>query len=706
MTPETDPHPAPAAPRSDTPSPSIRALVLDGLDPAVPPVVRTGLADALAAMIEGASVPAHIDGFIDLTNWLRAGGDPDSDPFARGPDRLTRLHELVARTPQLEAGFHKALGAILAETTGENLFGETGVPHRRGFLGELIERLLGYVLPSPRDDHDLSRLLRRLYRRERDVEGLVHMRPRRFARLIPLLFPDGRPDHTAAVAASFADGFRLLAARVVSEGLDEQLRARSPRAPVAESPVLRLQRASDAVLAAWQAGAGLSTAASEWRTARAACGAQMAEVHRRLETGGVSVDIVFGLEVIDRCLSRMSLMLEVMEAAPGEPRAAAIHRLLGRLVVAAHEDRSVRHLIGWNLRLLGRKIVDRAGKTGEHYIAYSRGEYAYIWRAAAGGGLLTTGTAAVKLAIAAAGLALFQEGLLGGINYAVSFLLLQAFDLMLATKQPAMTGATLAAIFRERQGADRLDDIVDFITRISHSQIAAATANVLVVTLGGVAFEAAWRAVTGAPFLAAEKALAVQESFNPLTSGTIFYAALTGGILWLASLVGGWFDNWSAVHRLPLAIEEHPLGQYVGRARMARLAAGWARQAAGVGTSVSLGLMLGLAPSLGAFFGLPIDVRHVTLSAGQLALATAALWPGGLDVTLAFAVAGIACMFVLNLGVSFLLAFLNAARAYDLPADELIDLTRRLGRRIVTRPAEFVLPSRTPYKLPADHVRA
>jgi site-specific recombinase len=706
MTSEPGPTTA-AAPRPDAaPATAIRPLVLERLDPAVPPVVRAGLADALAMMIEGDSVPAHIDGFVELTHWLRAEGDPDSDPFARGPDRVTRLVELVARTPRLETGFHRALGAVLAETTGENLFGETGVPHRRGFVGELVERTLAYLLPAPRDDHDLSRLLRRLYRRDRDVESLVQMPARRFARLVSLLFPEDRPDHTAAVAASFADGFRLLAARVVSEGLDEQLRARSPRAPVAESPVLRLLRASDAVLAAWHAGAGFAPAAADWRAARAACRAQMAEVHRRLETGGVSVDIVFGLEVIDRCLSRMSLMVEVMEAPPGEVRSAAVHRLLARLVVAAHEDRSVRHLIGWNLRLLGRKIVDRAGKTGEHYIAYSRREYAYIWRAAAGGGLLTTGTAAVKLAIAGAGLALFQEGLLGGINYAVSFLLLQAFDLILATKQPAMTGATLAAIFRERQGTDRLDDIVDFTARISHSQIAAATANVAVVALGGIVFEAAWRAMTGQPFLAADKALDVQASFNPLASGTIFYAALTGVILWLASLVGGWFDNWSTVHRLPLAIEEHPLGRHLGRARMARLGAAWARQAAGIGTSASLGLMLGLAPVLGSFFGLPIDVRHVTLSAGQLALATAALWPGGLDLALAFAAAGIACMFVLNLSVSFLLAFFNAARAYQLPADEMIELARRLGRRVVTRPAEFVLPARTPHKLPADHVGA
>lgn len=677
------------------------SLLAARLDASLPPVIRTGMADTLGAFIGGATVADRIDGFIALVSWVRAGGDPEVDLFARGPDRLALLIHVLEADAEMRAAFQHALGSVFADTTGENLFGETGVPHRRGFVGEFMERLLAYVLPSPRDDHDLSRLLRRVFPGEREAHGFVGLPAGYFARQASLLFPPDRPDHVRAIAASFADGFRLLASRVSAEGLGEELRARSPTGAVADSPFLQLSHVSDAVLDTWQSGADLSMVASEWRSSRAACRARMTEVQRQLESEGVSVDIVFGLEVIDRCLSRMSSMLEVLETEPGEVRTAAIHRLLGRLVVALHEDRSLGHLVGWNLRLFGRKIVDRAGQTGEHYIAYTPEQYRCIWRAAAGGGLLTTGTVAVKLAIAGAGLALFQEGLLAGVNYAASFLLLQAFGLVLAAK-PAMTGATLAAIFREREGTDRLDEIVDFTARICHSQIAAAAANVTMVALGGIAFDLAWRTATGQPFLAADKALDVQKSFNPLGSGTMFYAALTGVILWLASLVGGWFDNWSAVHRLPLAIREHPLGRHVGQERLARLAGIWERNVAGIGTSVSLGLMLGLTPALGRFFGLPLDVRHVTLSAGQLALATAALWPQGLGLWLVYAVAGIACTFALNLGVSFFLAFLNAARAYGLPAADLLELGHRLTSRLRTRPADFVLPARTPFKVPAD----
>ena len=51
-------------------------------------------------------------------------------------------------------------------------------------------------------------------------------------------------------------------------------------------------------------------------------------------------------------------------------------------------------------------------------------------------------------------------------------------------------------------------------------------------------------------------------------------------------------------------------------------------------------------------------------------------------------------MFVLNLGVSFLLALYTASRAYDLPRSFMLDFARAVGRRFVARPGDFVLPPR------------
>ena len=65
----------------------------------------------------------------------------------------------------------------------------------------------------------------------------------------------------------------------------------------------------------------------------------------------------------------------------------------------------------------------------------------------------------------------------------------------------------------------------------------------------------------GHPFLDEHAAEHTIESFHPLHSGTIFFAALTGVLLWLSSLGAGWLENWVTYRRLPEAIASHRLGR-------------------------------------------------------------------------------------------------------------------------------------------------
>src|SRR6185295_10256157 len=102
----------------------------------------------------------------------------------------------------------------------------------------------------------------------------------------------------------------------------------------------------------------------------------------------------------------------------------------------------------------------------------------------------------------------------------------------------------------------------------------------------------------------------------------------------------------------------------LGTGRAQRVAAWWRRNVSGLAANISLGLMLGLVPAVAAFFALPIEVRHVTLSTGQLAAAVGALGPGVLrESPFWWCVAGIAATGVLNLTVSFVLAFKVALRS-------------------------------------------
>ncbi|HSD59883.1 MAG TPA: hypothetical protein VLC55_03410 [Burkholderiales bacterium] len=669
------------------------------------------LAGRLGDFLEAGDLAGRIDALVALMDWWREGIDQsallEEERTGSLPEHATEglrmLLDLLEADAGLRLRFQEATGAILADTDGVNLFAEAGIPSDRGFLSEFGDRLADKIVPAPRDDHDLASLLRRAYRSEYHVERARRVDSATLERLLRLLFAMDRTEPWNSLSAAFADGFRLLAAKVQSHGLAPDVRARSGRATVSDSPFYRLEKSSEALASLWLAGEDLADAAIDWRRAAAECRGEMETIYRRLQAQGVNVNVVYALKTVEICLNRMQTMVEIMTTRELAARAGAIKRLLTRLVAATHEDRSLRHLVRANLNLLHAKIVERSGETGEHYVAADRREYGQIWLAAAGGGLLTVFTAAVKISIHGWNLPLFVEGLLAGLNYAASFLLLQVFGLILATKQPAMTAAALAIIMRQESGGRRLDRILDFFARLVSSQFAAAGANVILVAAGAYLFNALWNWASGGHWLSPEEARYVFESLSPIDSGTIWYAALTGVILWLASLVGGWFDNWSTYHRLPQAIAEHRLGRRFGRQRMARLAGIVTRNAAGWGTNVSLGLMLGMTPVIGAFLGLPLDVRHVTLNSGILMLAYASVGESVFDMRfLVWAVAGVGTMFVLNLGVSFGMSLWSAARAYGLPREDLVELMRRGLRRMATSPGDFILPPQeSPRKMEA-----
>jgi site-specific recombinase len=667
----------------------------------VAPAAREELAGRLARLLGAGDLAERLSALVRVVRWVRGGAAmpaPDSAAGAAAAPEPRRQHvllDLLEADAAVRAGFHRAVAAILAETDATSLFAVAGVPTERGFFSELADRVMRRLLPQPRDDRDLAALLRRLFRDAGEVEAFVRLDPEAFARVVRVLLPLRDTAAWQPLRRAFADGFRLLAAWVQAQGLAESVRARGFRRPVSESPFYRLARESEAVAAAWAAGGPVAEAVSRWRDCQAGCRAEMVEVHRRLATEGVNTDLIYALEVIERSLERMEAMLAVVAAGSDEAAAEASRRLLTRLVVSAHQDRSVRHLLRWSTRLLQRRIVERSGQTGEHYIAHTRAAYRHVWLAAAGGGALTAGTAAVKTAFSALPASDFAHGMLYGLNYAVSFLLLQRFGLILATKQPAMTAATLAAIMRERRGTERADEVIELAARICRSQLAAAASNVAVVAASAALLVAGWKAVFSRPLLAEETAAGVYTALSPVNSGTVFYAALTGVILWAASVAGGWFDNFCAYHRVAEAITYHPLRRRIGPERAARWGRALARNASGWGTNVSLGFMLGMTPAIGHFLGVPLDVRHVTLNSGILSLAAFSLgqkWFG--DGLFVRGVVGVAVMFALNLGVSFLLALATAARAYELPGREVRALLGGLYRRFVTAPRDFVLPPR------------
>jgi site-specific recombinase len=73
----------------------------------------------------------------------------------------------------------------------------------------------------------------------------------------------------------------------------------------------------------------------------------------------------------------------------------------------------------------------------------------------------------------------------------------------------------------------------------------------------------------------------------------------------------------------------------------------------------------------------------------SVAAASAGIESGRL-AWLLLAIWGISVMFVLNLSVSFACSLFSAARAYELPAHEVVGILKAIGRRLRRSPLSFV----------------
>jgi len=646
------------------------------------------LATLLDRFFTATSLTDRLDSLVELKEWVAKAG---ASPLGGHVSRMEAFLSLVESQDELRNRFQQTVREILPQIHSVESFAEAGLHPREGLWSEAIRRLTQRVLPSARDDSDLSAIVLRLYPTSRSVETRLLLSDETFERAARALSPANDEKAWVRQIDDLNQAFQLLAVHIAGIGLSPDLRARSRACHLELSPFYQLQEATSDLVH----GSNNSSAFEVWQAHVQRVRDELDYVHLRMEDTGVSTALVFDIGTIERALSRMECIAAVLFTAEPDQHLKAVKFLLDDVMISRSEDLSLRALFRENTSLLARKVVERTGKAGEHYIANSRREYWGIWKASLGGGLLTVLTAAVKMRIMGAHLPPFLEGIAAGTNYAVCFILLQHFHLALATKQPSVTAATFAGIVRTTHGQERLSKLAEFISRISRSQLASAIGNLIAVSLGCVLFARVWAHFFSRPYLEVPSAEHVYKALDPLASGTMIYAILTGIILWISALAGGWFENYATYNHIPAAIAKHPLGRRFGRDRMQRLADFVDANISGWVTCIVLGFLLGFTPAIGEFFGVPLDVRHVTLNTGTLALAAASfgrdwLYRGWFVHT----VYGIAVTFVLNLGVSFSIAAAVGMKAYGVSRSERLELMLYTAKSFFKSPRNFLLPPR------------
>ncbi|PZP32523.1 MAG: recombinase [Roseateles depolymerans] len=627
---------------------------------------------------------------VRLLEWLRHASRDESAAGStpRPVVRLKHLLNVLERHPEHARNFAGVIAGVWIEVDAVSLFADVGFAPRMALWGEFLGRLRRRVLPGTADTQDLAALFELLFHDEAD-EAWLNAIDDELAGRLGLLFV-GASDR--AWRDEMCAALQVLVSQISATGLSGAMRVRMDAALLQDRPFARLVSAWEATERVLDEPAALTPALQYLRALLDRCRAAARSVPEHLEQHGVSVDLMFTVEQMDARLDRIEALIACLVAP--HP-AGELRRLVASLVAVVHERRSLRTLFARHYSLLARKVAERSAETGEHYITRSRDEYRDMLQRAAGGGAVIAGTTFMKFAIGAVGFTAFWGGFWAGVNYALSFVLIHLLHWTVATKQPAMTAPAMADKLRHIERDDGLGEFVDEVAHLFRSQMAGILGNLLLVIpvvlvgqwLGQLAF--------GVPLVGEKSAHYVLHSLD-LLGPTWLFAAFTGVLLFASSLIAGWVENWFVFHRLDSAIAWNPrIIDWLGAAR-AQAWSHWARaNVSGLAANISLGLMLGIVPALLGFVGLDLEVRHVTLATGQLAAAAAALGWGVLSHwpfwSCVIAIAGVG---VLNVGVSFYLAFRVALRSRGIRLSDRRRVRAAIWTRLKAAPLSFLLPGR------------
>jgi len=659
---------------------------------------------------------------IRLAEWLRGDASSVALTHARLALLLDALQQRRATRELLQQWWQNLLDTVDATA----LLADHGFASRSAFSSELAERIRLKLLPGTPETNDASTLFALVLHHPFDAQWISSLDASLLARLAVLLQtgPEPAPKRTAgqhnllahqlpgtvtlsAWQATLMEALHFCTGQIRATGFSPDLRLRMSALARQSGPFHALAADLDALELAWRQNpqqpnsAACQQALQHFQKQLDECRHAAASVYTHLDAHGISVNLVFQLRQLRERVLRIRALLDCLFSATPQQHTA---QLLGHLVSVGQERLSVRALIAANSSMLAAKVAERSSETGEHYITRTRAEYIQMLRDAAGGGAVMSITTMLKFVVLSMGLSAFWGGLFAGMNYALSFVLIQLMHWTVATKQPAMTAPAMAAKLKDLGHPGAIEGFVDEVAHLMRSQVAAIAGNLAMVTPYVLLLSTVLWLTLGRPMIDAATAQHVLHDLT-LLGPTVLFAAGTGVLLFASSIIAGWAENWFVLQRLDSALRYNPkITAVLGVTRADRWASFMRHNISGLTANISLGLMLGLVPAFAGFVGLGLEVRHVTLSTGQLAAAASSL---GADIfympAFWWCLAAVACTGVLNVAVSFYLAFLLALRAHNVSGVQRSAIYAALRHRLRHHLRSFFLPVPEPTIPPPEH---
>lgn len=578
---------------------------------------------------------------------------------------------------------------------------EANILSENAFYPEFKKRLLNKVLPTVENENTIWFLVDTVsVRPKKDLQYFRNLREDQLSELFYLLkIDDFIVSQHAKMELLFS--INILAWRVIGNAMDVEVVNMAPEYRNFDNPFLALQNEFDILTENYQNNPEylLTSKDQNYKQIKVyleQCQEFVNLAFKNASKYGISSKINQSLLKIRQQLKRMENILSVMVIDDEEDQVIKSKQLFFDILEYKSHKTNIRDLVLDSTTLMSHLITNHTAETGTHYITSSRRDYLQMFLKASGGGMIVGCLVVLKLFYGTLPGSDFSHAILFAFNYAMGFIMIYLMNFTLATKQPAMTAATMAKVLSE--GENSRKNYVDFahlVSKVFRSQFIAFMGNV------ALSFPVALAIIYGLDVLfqqnfAAEKATKLLQDQDPFNSKAIYHACIAGFFLFISGIISGNVANNSVFYHIPKRIAKNPFLNYFFGAHVAqKFSDYYSKNWPGIFSNFWFGIFLGVTGPIGLFLGLDLDIRHITFAAGNVALG---FYGKGFDVDSYTVWISCITVFIIgffNFAVSFGLSMVLAFRSRKVNLGEVREIYREIFRYFMKNPLRFFLPLRS-----------
>lgn len=574
---------------------------------------------------------------------------------------------------------------------------ESGLISSRGFVQELAAKLKHKLLPAIKRKDDFLYVIERIFYKRNDylwVEGIDSNLWDNFFELIGIQINLSEPQ----LINQLQKAMQIVSYRITTLGLEKEITNRFDDVHDAIFPFIEQNRLVNLYIErGLQSDEEQKLILVNLTESLYNCRQSLQWIHDQRKVYGTSLAQTYVMTRMEQLIERLFIITDALDNNHSFNTDRFIHYFH---TVVRNENRknSVKEFLSENLGLLAYQISEHSGRRGESYITNTRREYWNMLKSAMGGGFIISFIAVFKNLLSKVTGIPFWQGLLYSANYSLGFILIQESGSTLATKQPAFTASAVAGSLDSEKHDSRpnLYNLALTVARVSRSQIASFIGNLIIVF--PLTYFLAWlfHWATGIKIAEGAYAQKLLDIQHPWQSPALLFACITGFFLFLSGIIAGYVENYVVYGKIAERIKLNPiLRNNLSEKKMDGLMRYFNNSLGGLAGNIMLGFFLGMAFLVGHIFGIPFDIRHITISAGN-----AAIGFYGLDhnVTPGYAITifyGILLIGFLNFLVSFGLAFYVAVKSRGIRLKEYPEFLGILFRYFRKYPSDFIRPHKS-----------